>query len=63
LGGVRRADINVDQTAEEAAAAVHAVFGLFNSVADFTSRVDDDTLAALLTRMALTSLVARDPVT
>jgi hypothetical protein len=39
------------------------VRGLFNSVADFTSRVDDDTLAALLTRMALTSLVARDPVT
>ena len=56
------AESNVDQTAEEAAAAVHAVFGLINSVADFTSRVDDETLAALLTRMALTSLVVRDRV-
>ena len=55
--------LNVDQTDPEAAAAVHAVFGLINSVADFNSRVDDDRLAALLTRMALTSLLAQESVT
>jgi Tetracyclin repressor-like, C-terminal domain len=50
VGELRR-----DLDGGEAAAAVHAVFGLINSVADFTSRVDDDTLAGLLVTMALTS--------
>jgi AcrR family transcriptional regulator len=49
-------ELQPDRSADEAAAAVHAVFGLINSVADFTSRVDDDALSALLTRMALTAL-------
>jgi AcrR family transcriptional regulator len=50
------AELRPDDSHEEAAAAVHAVFGLLNSVADFTSRVDDEALAALLTRMAMASL-------
>ena len=49
-------ELQPDRSEGEAAAAVHAVFGLLNSVADFTSRLDDDALAALLTRMALASL-------
>jgi AcrR family transcriptional regulator len=49
-------ELRPEHSDEEAAAAVHAVFGLLNSVADFTSRVDDEALAALLTRMALASL-------
>ncbi len=49
-------EMQPDRSTDEAAAAVHAVFGLINSVADFTSRVDDEALSALLTRMALTSL-------
>ncbi|MEX1007163.1 MAG: TetR/AcrR family transcriptional regulator [Acidimicrobiia bacterium] len=54
--------LRTDYSNEEAAAAVHAVFGLLNSVADFTSRIDDDELAELLTNMALTSLRdARSP--
>jgi AcrR family transcriptional regulator len=51
-------DLRPDYPNEQAAAAVHAVFGLLNSVADFTSRIDDEELAELLTNMALTSLSA-----
>ena len=36
------AELQPDHSEDEAAAAVHAVFGLLNSVADFTSRVDDE---------------------
>ncbi len=50
------AELRPHHSDEEAAAAVHAVFGLLNSVADFTSRIDDEALSALLTRMALASL-------
>lgn len=50
------AELRPDDSDEEVAAAVHAVFGLLNSVADFTSRVDDEHLSALLTRMAVASL-------
>jgi AcrR family transcriptional regulator len=49
-------ELRGDRSRDEAAAAVHAVFGLINSVADFTSRIDDDALARLLANMALTSL-------
>jgi AcrR family transcriptional regulator len=42
----------------EAAAAVHAAFGLLNSVAEFTSRVDDDELATLLVSMAHASFAS-----
>ena len=49
-------DVQTDLAEGEAAAAVHVVFGLLNSVADFTSRIGDAELAALLTRMALASL-------
>ncbi len=49
-------ELRPDRSRDEAAAAVHAVFGLLNSVADFSSRIDDDALAELLTNMALTSL-------
>jgi AcrR family transcriptional regulator len=48
--------IRPDFSHDEAAAAVHAAFGLINSVADFTSRIDDGELAELLTNMALMSL-------
>jgi AcrR family transcriptional regulator len=51
-------ELHPQRPRDEASAAVHAVFGLLNSVADFTSRVDDETLTELLTRMALLALVS-----
>ena len=52
-------EVQPDLATSEAAAAVHAVFGLLNSVADFTSRDRRPTSSsALLTRMALASLVS-----
>jgi AcrR family transcriptional regulator len=54
-------DVRPELSEGSAAASVHAVFGLLNSVADFTSRVDDETLSVLLAEMALASFDVGGP--
>ena len=43
-------EMRPDLSGEAARARVHAAFGLLNAVADFTSGLDDDVLAATCTR-------------
>lgn len=50
--------VRPDLTAEAARARVHAAFGLLNAVADYTSRLDDETLARDLHAMTRAALVA-----
>lgn len=50
------ADVHPDWSAEQARTAVHAAFGLLNSVGTFTSPLPDDELADQLTRLTLGAL-------
>ena len=54
VGVVR--DVRPELSRAAAATAVHATFGLLNSVADFHSALDSDELGALLASMALAAL-------
>ncbi len=63
-GSASSRDLRPELSPAAAATAVHATFGLMNSVADFHSALDPAELGALLAAMAIGALrdVYRDPV-